>query len=613
MNGCLIRFSLLVFSGLALVPTQGTGMLAEPNDARTLLQGPVAQSPDSTDVLRDARTAQARFERQRRRNLPWTRGEGGYACDNRVGRFCQWFAGEADSGDPIPDPPEVSRLREELLVALSSSSATIPGDRWILGQRVFYLSEAGRWGEAAELVEECGLVSSWWCEVLLGFALHGDGQYETAESAFSRGLAAMDSTEAARWRHPEVLLDGRARAVMQEGESGGPRRAALHERFWLLADPLYLMPGNDRLTEHFSRWTFSHISDGADNPRGLGWGSDLEELTVRYGWDRGWERRRPSAGALSQDASTVGHDLPGTRRFVPSGLVLERPWESSRASWLPDDRPRSAYLAPYAPTLDPGVGQIAVFHRGDTIVVVAATKLPKAEPVGLSSASSLPSAPTAILPWSQPALLDEPDQIGLFLVDRDNQTQSVRLPGAPEGALSLAAVAGDYLMSLEAWAPARGRAGRVREGITTDTIVPDLATLSSLVVLRGTDSLPQDLDGVLPLMMTSLELVGVRQIAVGWEVFGLGQRSELVDFELSLTRDGGGLLSTIGRWFGVGGGNEPVRIGWSEPGPAKPGSWFRAVNMDLPDLDPGEYVLRLEVGIQGREPLVGTRTLEISR
>ena len=167
--------------------------------------------------------------------------------------------------------------------------------------------------------------STWWCEVLLGFALHGDGEYGAAESAFNRGLAIMDSTEAARWRHPEALFDGRAAAVMKSGEGGGQRLAALRERFWLLADPLYLMPGNDRQTEHFPRWTYSYMSDGASDQHGLGWGSDLEELTVRYGWDRGWERRRPSVGSLSQDASTIGHDLPGTRGFVPAGLVLERP------------------------------------------------------------------------------------------------------------------------------------------------------------------------------------------------------------------------------------------------------------------------------------------------
>ena len=94
--------------------------------------------------------------------------------------------------------------------------------------------------------------------------------------------------------------------------------------------------------------------------------------------------------------------------------------------------------------------------------------------------------------------------------------------------------------------------------------------------------------------------------------FGLGLQSELLDFDLSLTRDGGGFFNTIGRWLG-GGENGAVRVGWSEPGPAEPGAWFRAVNLDLPDLDLGEYLLRLEVGIQGGEPLVGTRTLEISR
>ena len=614
MNGTLIRPVLWAVAGLALGATEGAGFAPKVPTSRSVLrqESLQRQRPDSVDVLADARSAQARFERRRRSSLPWTRGESGYPCDNRVGRFCQWFDGGV-TRERIADPPEVVQLREELLNELSEASVLIPGDRWILGQRVFYLAEAGRWDEAAGVAERCGPVRSWWCEVLLGFALHGGGDYGRASSSFYRGLAAMDSAEAGKWLLPEALLDGRALTLLKEGE--GEALAALRQRFWLLADPLYLMPGNDRETEHFARWTYSYMSDGASNPRGLGWGRDLEELTVRYGWDRGWERRRPRAGSMSGEVSTVGHDLPGTREFVPSGLVLERPWGSSPTDWFPGDRPRSAYLAPYAPTFDAGVGQVAVFHRGDAIVVVAATRLPEpADSARMASDAIVrPRGQPVIVPWAQPEFLDEPDQVGLFLLDRDNGLRGARLEGASDGVLSLSAAAGDYLMSLEAWAPAEGRAGRVRNGIATDTVPRDLATLSDLVVLRATDERPEDLEQALPLVLSSLEIGAEQAIGVGWEIFGLGWRPEHVGFELSLSRDGQGILRTLGRWLGVGGGeDEPVQIGWSESGPEKPGGWFRSVNVDIPDIESGEYLLRLEVSIPGRELLVATRTLEIS-
>ena len=573
-----------------------------------------ATIPDSADVLKSARSAQARFERRRRSILPWTRAETGQPCDNRVGRFCQWFDGE-HGWEPVQDPPELVRMRQNLLDELSEGSARIPGDRWILGQRVFYLSEAGRWNEAAELAGACGSPSRGWCDVLSGFALHGAGEYGLAMAAFRRGLTGMNSEEAREMRYPEVLFDRRAMALM--GDADDAELEALRTRFWLLADPLYLMPGNDRETEHYARWTYSRMSEDARNPRGLRWGSDLEELTIRYGWDRGWERRRPNPGSPFQDAVTVGHDLPGTRGFVLSGRVLEQPWQTGPAAWLPSEGPRSAHVAAYAPVLDPGVGQVAVFHRGDSILVAAATRLPDLiDPAAVRRlAGKTPSDERRdLLAWAQPELLDRPDQIGLFLIDSENRLREVRSRGESEGVIAVSVAAGRYFMSLEAWAPKEGRAGRVRHGIVADTIPEDLVTLSDLIVLEPIDSPPQHLGHALPSMRRSLELTAGQRLAVGWEIFGLGWRQERVDFELSLSQEGGGFFGTIGRWLGLGGGgDEPLQVGWSEPGPDETGPWFRSMNVDVPQLEPGEYLLRLEVTIPGREPLAATRIVQISR
>ena len=576
---------------------------------------PRAVDPDSSDVLGRARDAQARLERRRRRLLPWVRSEGRRPCEERVGRFCMWHAGD-DTWQPVPDPLEVVELRDMLLAELSELSRWIPGDRWILGQRIFYLGEAGRWGEAVELARACYVEPEFWCEMLSGFALHGAGDYEAALIAFGRALAGMAPGEARRWRHPEVLLDGKALELMKAAsEEGEEAWEALRATFWDLADPLYLVPGNDRETEHYARWTFSMLSDRARNPHGIPWGSDLEELTLRYGWERGWERQRPDAGFVRPEGSVVGHWLPEAREFVPPGLVLERPWRTEPGEWLPDEHPRSAHVATYVSDLGPGLAQVAVMHRGDSILVAVATRLPdpsdsEAERTLASPESS--KVPARVGPWGWPEPSDVADQVGLFLVDPARRFREARVRGGREAVLTLRVPAGEYLMSVEAWAPSEGRGGRIRHGIRADTIPDDLATLSDLAILDPVDPLPQHLDLALPLMRPSLVLESGQQIAVGWEIYGLGWRPEHVDFELSLYRKGEGFLGRVGRWLGIGGGpDEPLHIGWEEPGPLETGPWFRSVRVDLPDVEAGEYVLRLQVVTRGREPLVRTRSVEI--
>ena len=86
---------------------------------------------DSLELHRSARSAQAVFERNRRRLLPRTSLGRGGSCDERVGRFCSWY----DEGDWAPEPegPETTARRDELLVVLDSVAAALPGDRWVAG------------------------------------------------------------------------------------------------------------------------------------------------------------------------------------------------------------------------------------------------------------------------------------------------------------------------------------------------------------------------------------------------------------------------------------------------------------------------------------------------
>ena len=303
---------------LGLSGTPGPSTLTVPLMSAVLQRQPEPRSPaDSSDIRSQAEDAQARFERIRRRLLPYVWDRGRRPCEERIGRLCLWHGGE-DDWDPAPDPTELVEARDNLLTTMAATAEHIPADEWILGQRIRYLGEAGRWEDAVRLARACGGAASSWCSVLEGFALHGMGRYETALQRFCRGLETMDSEEARKWRDPSVLLDGKGSDVLEDAADEAEWED-VRAWIWTLADPLYLVAGNDRESEHYARWTFSKMSEGARNAWGMRWGDDLEEIAVRYGWDRGWERVRPEYGAAGGPPSVIGHQLPRGKEFAPPG------------------------------------------------------------------------------------------------------------------------------------------------------------------------------------------------------------------------------------------------------------------------------------------------------
>ena len=569
--------------------------------------------PDSSDLRKQARNAQAAFERVRRRRMPFTRRYVRGPCDERIGRICVTHDGD-DDWTPVPDPPELLRSRDVLLGRLEQVAAQIPGDGWVLGQRVYYLAEVNRWAAAAELASECAWDGDWWCLALLGFSYHGMGKYGPALEAFERSLASMPPREAERWKDPALLLDSDAEDHVADLPES-LRAEAWHE-IWMLADPLYVVDGNDRLTEHYSRWVMATMKERARNPWAMSWGKDLQELTLRYGWERAWERIRPNAGSLDNSGGTLGHQAKNAREMVPPGFVLESPGAVEPGDWIPEaDKPRSSHAPVYAPLLLAGKGQIAVFPRGETFVLVGATMLPDEPPDDRDGFSLEPGprvGPSDVIPWAVPERAEAPRQVGLFLISGHKLAREARMIGMSQGSITLQAPAGEYLVSMEAWSAEAGRAGRIRHGVSVDTIPPDLATLSDLLLLEPRDSLPNDLMEAVPLARFTTELIAGERVAVGWELFGLGWEAEQVEYELSLYEEGKGFFQSVGRLFGFGRRDEPLRIQWSEPGPYEPGPQFRALNVDLPEVDEGDYLLRLTISLRGRESISVTRAVRVT-
>ena len=558
---------------------------------------------DSSDLLGVARAAQGRFERGRVSHFPLTLETFGGSCDEHVGRFCSWY----DEGDwyPQPEDPEIGVLRAELLMVLDSVQAELPGDGWVLGQRVWYLADEARWEEALEAARACGAVDRWWCSALEGLSLHGLQRYAEAHAAFSGSLDRMDAEQAFEWRVPRRAMDGDGRDILEGLKEASPDSVdAVLDRLWLLADPLYLVPGNDRETSHYARWTVATLRERARNPYRISWGRDLEQLVIRHGWEMGWERA-PSRGFTSLD-HVIGHKHPEGRDYMPSGRALEAPGLAEPADLRADvRRPRSLYAPAYAPVLLPIEGQIAVFPRGPRMVVVATHFLPDDTTRHVGHRHPLP--------WLEAGdQAGVPDRAGIFLAPADGTPmRGARASGGTEGVLSLEAPVGSYVVSIETWSPEQRRAGRFRVGIRRRPVPDDVAALSDILMLTPSSVEPELLEAAVPTALLRTEILPGQTFAIGWEVSGLGFRPETLRFEVSVERTNRGVLRRVGEFLRITDRPQPLRLSWEEPGPPEPGPLFRYVDLDLPVLDQGDYEIRLVLKSAGRTDVVSSRAFSV--
>jgi hypothetical protein len=366
---------------------------------------------------------------------------------------------------------------------------------------------------------------------------------------------------------------------------------------WTLADPLYLVAGNDRRTEHYARWTVSTLRDDARNPFGTRWGSDLEELTIRHGWEVGWERTRPRSVGLPEPGGVLSHDHPEGRGFLPGEDTFRDPARARGEDLVPErSGSRSLYAPAYAPAFLPLEGQLAVFPRGDSIVVVATHYLP--------DDTTRRRGDDPRRPWLEPGdQANLPDRAGVFLVSLGDGAMRERTGTGTDGVEILAAPAGPYVVSVEAWSPPARRAGRFRGGLVRDSAPPDLPTLSDLLLVRGGGPEPASLADAARRALLRPRVTPGDTVALVWELNGLGWRPERVEYELVVERSDRGLLRRLGQRVGLVGDDRPLALRWSEAGPERPRTWLRRVVLAFPDLEPGSYRVTLQARLAGRTPL----------
>jgi hypothetical protein len=140
----------------------------------------------------------------------------------------------------------------------------------------------------------------------------------------------------------------------------------------------------------------------------------------------------------------------------------------------------------------------------------------------------------------------------------------------------------------------------------------DVPHLSDLLLLELGDQLPTSLAEAAPRMQASTELVSQGAITVGWEVYGLGRRQEPLTFSLSLVEEGESLVRRALKRIGLFRKDPVLTLSWVEEGSSEMGPRFRAIDVELPDLEPGRYVLRLEMQIPFRSKIMSNRRITVS-
>ncbi len=551
-----------VFTATLLQVPTATGSIAQADLRRS--------APDSAHRVGDARSAQSSFESFRRLRLPIQDRSGG-PCDVRVGRYCYW-RGDDDEGDPPDEDRRIRERRDELIRTLDDAASAAPGDRWVAGQLVRYLVEAGRADDARAYASRDCAASVDWCAALAGYAAHAARAYAAADSGFERALNAMEPGERCRWLDVSDLLDGESAKRYEALDC--PGRERFFRRAALVGAPLYSVSTTDLFTEHLARVTRSRIAEQSASPDGVSWGDDVKELMTRYGWPRWYSRSLPAMGS-QLEPSITGHDAGMPYDFFPRVHAIDHLGHIADDDWkLEDPRATTGYAPAYARTVHDLPGQIATFRRGDSALVVAAWDARK---------------DTTLIGRELEATLNIASDSGL--VTRTTR----RLPIGEHGALtrgSIVAIAAidSGIASLEVVAANERRAARRRIGIPARA--RGGIALSDVMLYRGSAEAVTELDQVRDSMLTST-LLDDRVVGAYWEVYGLSAASGPVKFALSVEPFDIGWTRRLAQRVGLTDPATGLRLQWDDAPRTVNGILSRGVRVDLSRLRGGKYRLTL--------------------
>ena len=569
-----VRSRLFVFSILVLPGLAGSELRAQVLEVR-----PATPSAVTTSI-EELRAAQEGFERFRRRYAPAMAVRSGPdRCDEQVGRLCYWY--EEDAPEPPAESPRITESRTKLIEKIDSVGRAYPNDRWVSGQRIRYLSEAGRHDEAVDAAKECAM-REWWCFALRGFAYHVAGRFEEADSSYEGALRLMSAGERCAWRDLRYLLPDDL--LKRYREETCEARYPVEQRIWWLSRPMLSGKGNDARTEYYSRLMMSHFVEDAPSAYSMGFDFDEKELTLRYGWPIAWTRSPSSGVGYGGEAGLVGHERTPAHPFLPARGVLDNPASSDSAGWRSKGIPPvvARYSPVYARHLLPLEHQSGLFRRGDSALVLVSWSVAKNEDlIASAGANELTAA---------------------LVLTRGEESDAVVVRGeSPQktGALMATSPWGPMLLSMEVASARRQTLARARYGVKRSDTPQSRIQVSDIVLFEPYEGLPTSAEDVLSHMRSSERIAVGSRVGVFWEAYNTNPTGEGLEVNITVAPE---KSASGGNWFArtlrsLRGIKEaqPVSMGLRDVSARGSPVTARAVEVDLATLTPGRYILQLEL------------------
>lgn len=519
-----------------------------------------------------ARAQQDQFERNHRSGLRFYNGGADAKCDVEFGgNLCYW-----NNNDDVPPPDERNDAkieRFELLQVLKQAQQADPKDDWVNGMRVRYALEANQLDTAAMAAAACDGVA-WWCAALEGLVAHSANRHDAATRAFARALQAMPASQRCEWTDLTWWIE----PSMAEKYKAIPcaNRETENARILRMAQPLWLLPTNDAANELYSRWTISRVHSLGRIPYDMGFGRNILESQVRYGWPTAWSVQNGGVGD-PRPPQVIGHEPTPSYNFMPTVAALEKPVGATATDWTPRSaKARMRYSPRYATGFAMLPHQFARFRRGDSTLVAGGYRMVRELELGRA-------------PYVAALTFDALDGRPPRTVRKDS--------AAAASALLLPLGTAPMLASLEVLAPAGRRAARVRQ--TVQPLAPTALLSDYLVLVRGDPTATPSLERNAQNAYGSLEIEGGTTIGLYWEIYRQATVSAPLSISLKATRIGASFFQKLGSSIGLSKAVTPVSIRFADNGRAD-GGFGRSLTLNFPSVPNGEYQLTLVVAGGGQ-------------
>ena len=525
----------------------------------------------------------------------------GWRCSPDEGaQFCfggDWVR-EVCPGDVFCHPPTGDL--EELLL---ESARQHPESGYLTGQAVFNLTRFGRPLDAMQIAESCEAEEGW-CRALEGHVLHSVGRVQESETRFRQFIETTPDSVRCRyadatwlvgqWSFVEVRQNPRPPEIWtswQDHPCG--QRLTVSDTLWWLADPLYIVDGNDRWAEHVDRMLRTT------------WATQIIRSKPSQEWPRAWQDARRAGWIRRGPFDSFQWETSNPSLFV--ALWTSR--KAARYHFMPDFRgegfqepvwrlvgemDEEGYTPPYG-TFHPLPVQIARFrHTGSAAAVgTSSESQPRSTSMHLALAATVRGSPIA----------DAAEAAYLVLTDApDSFPLQLQAPFTEERAVFLAqATPKRYVTSLEVLTEAG--IGRHRE--TVEPLAAEGPGLSDILLYEPVGlAEPDSLMAAASSMLGTTEVEDVRELGLYWEVYGPAAETPLA-FTLRLEEEGGGFVERLRRLLPGGAEEATGTLSWTEPaaGPVSP----KAIVLGVQELDPGRYTLVLQVGWEGQEEVLERR------